>query len=133
MNCNKTGILGTARNAKNDGVLEYWRYKNLLLTHYSTTPGIQLTSGKQTIIIEIPYSKGGKIMSKKNQPFHYGEDKLTAGLALEIARGLRKGIIGKKAAKRIDASQAAVNRIIERGEIVYGINTGFGPLCTTII
>jgi histidine ammonia-lyase len=69
----------------------------------------------------------------KKKPFHYGEDKLTAGLALEIARGLRKGLIGKKAAKRIDASQEAVNSIVEKGETVYGINTGFGPLCTTII
>ncbi len=65
--------------------------------------------------------------------FNYGEDKLTTGLALEIARGLKKGVIGTDAAKRIAASQEAVSSIVERGETVYGINTGFGPLCTTII
>jgi histidine ammonia-lyase len=72
-------------------------------------------------------------MSGKSKYFHYGEDKLTAGLGLEIAQGLRKGIIAAKAANRIDASRDAVKSIVERGETVYGINTGFGPLCTTVI
>jgi len=72
-------------------------------------------------------------MSEKSSVFHYGEDKLSAGLALEIAQDLRKGIIGIKAAERIEANQEAVNRIVQRRETVYGINTGFGPLCTTII
>ncbi|HLP60864.1 MAG TPA: histidine ammonia-lyase [Candidatus Deferrimicrobium sp.] len=72
-------------------------------------------------------------MFEKNKSFHYGEDRLSAGLALEIARGLHKGIIDNKAAKRIDASRDAVKHIVERGETVYGINTGFGPLCTTLI
>lgn len=72
-------------------------------------------------------------MSEKSKHFHYGEDKLTAGAALEIAQGLRKGIIADKAARRIDASRDAVQSIVERGETVYGINTGFGPLCTTVI
>lgn len=72
-------------------------------------------------------------MSKNNKPFRYGEDILNAGMALEIAQGSRKGIIGPDAAKRIEASREAVDDIVERGETVYGINTGFGPLCTTII
>jgi histidine ammonia-lyase len=77
--------------------------------------------------------KGGKKMTKKGKPFHYGEEKLSVGLALEIARGLRKAIISDKAAKQIDKSKEAVERIVQRGETVYGINTGFGPLCTTVI
>jgi histidine ammonia-lyase len=72
-------------------------------------------------------------MTKKNPIFYYGEDKLTAGLALEIASGRYKGRIGGDAARRIDASQKAVQRIVDRKETVYGINTGFGPLCTTLI
>ncbi|MDQ1351798.1 MAG: histidine ammonia-lyase, partial [Acidobacteriota bacterium] len=72
-------------------------------------------------------------MSEKSKHFHYGEDKLTAGVALEIVQGLRKGVIADKAARRIDASRDAVQSIVERGETVYGINTGFGPLCTTVI
>ncbi|MCP5103427.1 MAG: histidine ammonia-lyase [bacterium] len=69
----------------------------------------------------------------ENKPFLYGEDKLTVASALEIAQGLRKGTIGPEAGKRIAASEKAVNSIVERGETVYGINTGFGPLCTTAI
>ena len=72
-------------------------------------------------------------MPEKNKHFFYGEDRLSVGLALEIAQGKRKGIIGIKAAQRIDASQKAVSSFVRRGETVYGINTGFGPLCTTII
>ena len=72
-------------------------------------------------------------MTKKGNGFSYGEDHLSPGLALEIARGQRKGFIGGTAAKHIDESQAAVSDIVKRGETVYGINTGFGPLCTTVI
>jgi histidine ammonia-lyase len=72
-------------------------------------------------------------MVKKGKTFHYGEEKLSVGLGLEIARGLRKAIIGEKAAKQIDESKEAVNSIVQRGKTVYGINTGFGPLCTTVI
>jgi len=77
--------------------------------------------------------KKGEIMSEKSSVFHYGEDRLSVGLALEIAQGKRKGIISIKAAERINTNQEAVKRIVQRGETVYGINTGFGPLCTTII
>jgi histidine ammonia-lyase len=31
--------------------------------------------------------------------------------------------------QRVDASRAAVETIVQRGEIVYGVNTGFGTLC----
>lgn len=72
-------------------------------------------------------------MPEKSKRFFYGEDRLSVGLALEIEQGLRKGTISIKAAERIRASQEAVNSIVRRGETVYGINTGFGPLCTTII
>ncbi len=72
-------------------------------------------------------------MSKDNRIFYYGDDKLSIGASLELARGKRKGIIGKRAAKRIDASFQAVQDIVQREETVYGVNTGFGPLCTTVI
>jgi histidine ammonia-lyase len=31
--------------------------------------------------------------------------------------------------ERIDASRAAIETIVRRGEVVYGVNTGFGTLC----
>ncbi|MCU0287552.1 MAG: histidine ammonia-lyase [Acidobacteria bacterium] len=72
-------------------------------------------------------------MLSSNKNFHYGEDKLSAQLALEIALNLRKGIIADHSAGRIDAGHTAVKDIVKQGNTVYGINTGFCPLCTTII
>ncbi len=65
--------------------------------------------------------------------FLYGEDRLTAGLALKICAGEIKGVIGPEARKKIIASRRAVEKIVENQKVVYGVNTGFGPLCTTII
>jgi histidine ammonia-lyase len=65
--------------------------------------------------------------------FSYGEDTLTAGLALKLAAGKIVGFIGHLAAERIAKSRRIVEDIVTNHDIVYGINTGFGPLCTTII
>jgi histidine ammonia-lyase len=65
--------------------------------------------------------------------FHYGTDRLTTGICLDIASGKCKAIIGKDAAKRIGQSRAAVEKIVHLEKPVYGINTGFGPLCDTHI
>ncbi|QCX01314.1 histidine ammonia-lyase [Aggregatimonas sangjinii] len=65
--------------------------------------------------------------------FHLGEDWLTAGIALAIAQGRTQLKLTTTARNRIRASAAAVQHIVEKGAVVYGINTGFGPLCTTTI
>ena len=72
-------------------------------------------------------------MTTSKKTFFFGEDHLTAGLALAIARGTIQGQISEKARKKIRASYEVVARIVELGNPVYGINTGFGPLCTTKI
>ncbi|MCK8520619.1 histidine ammonia-lyase [Aquimarina sp. D1M17] len=69
----------------------------------------------------------------KHKDFLYGEDHLTAGISLQIAQGERKAIISKTARENIRNSQQVVSKIVEKGHPVYGINTGFGPLCTTKI
>ncbi len=58
---------------------------------------------------------------------------MTVEIALNIAKGKIKGIIGKEASEKIEKSRRAVLSIVEKKDVVYGINTGFGPLCTTII
>jgi histidine ammonia-lyase len=69
-----------------------------------------------------------------NKPkFQYGEDHLNAGSALALARRQWKGILTKAANIKIEACQKSVEAIVSRGDPVYGINTGFGPLCTTSI
>ncbi len=65
--------------------------------------------------------------------FQYGIDHLTAGKALDILRGNLKAEITQEARRAIDHSHNRVLDIVARDEAVYGINTGFGPLCTTII
>ncbi len=66
-------------------------------------------------------------------PFHFGQDKLTPGIALELARGTRSGTFSDSTTQKINKSHQDVAEIVEGDQVVYGINTGFGPLCTTII
>ncbi|MEO9512177.1 MAG: histidine ammonia-lyase [Flavobacteriaceae bacterium] len=70
---------------------------------------------------------------QRPQTFHFGEHHLTSSIAIDIAAGKVKGIITDHCAQKIRASSQRVQKIVERGDIVYGINTGFGPLCNTKI
>ena len=65
--------------------------------------------------------------------FLYGSGHLTCSTALAIAKGLVRGELSSDVREKIDQSASYVSKIVERGEVVYGINTGFGPLCTTRI
>jgi len=65
--------------------------------------------------------------------FHYGEDRLTASLALGLARKEIQGVLSSGTLQKIRNSAQAVEKIAQGESIVYGINTGFGPLCTTKI
>ncbi|MEC8832627.1 MAG: aromatic amino acid lyase, partial [Bacteroidota bacterium] len=69
----------------------------------------------------------------KDLTFQFGEDHLTASIALGLAKGTIKGIFSDKCLKNVNASYQRVQRIVEKGDTVYGINTGFGPLCNTKI
>ncbi|MBN1115778.1 MAG: histidine ammonia-lyase [Bacteroidales bacterium] len=68
-----------------------------------------------------------------NNTFHYGEDYLTIGTALDISSGKTKGILCRKTLEKVKTSRNYVNNIVHKKKVVYGINTGFGPLCTTLI
>ncbi len=65
--------------------------------------------------------------------FNFGEDHLTAGIAITIAEGTTKMKLTSATRKKIKSSWKIVQNIVEKGHPVYGINTGFGPLCTTKI
>ncbi len=73
------------------------------------------------------------VMSTESDHFLYGEGYLTTGLAMKIAKGEIKGIISEASREKIRNSKQVVENIVEKGHPVYGINTGFGPLCTTKI
>ncbi len=72
-------------------------------------------------------------MSEKPPVFSYGTDHLTAGKALALARHELRGIISEAVREKVRHSQQVVQNIVDKGAPVYGVNTGFGPLCTTRI
>jgi histidine ammonia-lyase len=72
-------------------------------------------------------------MASTSKTFQLGEDWLTAGIALAIVNGKTKAELSIATRKKVNDSAKIVANIIEKGKAVYGINTGFGPLCTTKI
>lgn len=65
--------------------------------------------------------------------FKYGLDHLTVGKALSILKGDLNAVISNEAKEAINKSHDIVLKTALKDEAVYGINTGFGPLCDTII
>ena len=52
---------------------------------------------------------------------------------VSVARGSRAVALHPDAVRRIEASRALIDGIVERGEVVYGVTTGFGDLATRSI
>ncbi|MDH5609809.1 MAG: histidine ammonia-lyase, partial [Cyclobacteriaceae bacterium] len=65
--------------------------------------------------------------------FKLGEGHLTPGLSYDIAQKKIKCGIDEATKAIVRQSQQNVEEIAGRAETVYGINTGFGPLCDTKI
>ena len=65
--------------------------------------------------------------------FHYGEDHLTAGIALSICQGKITGQLSEASRQKVISSRKIVEKIVAQKAPVYGINTGIGSLCTTMI
>jgi histidine ammonia-lyase len=53
---------------------------------------------------------------------------LTLEQIAEVARGAERVRLAAAARARVEASRAVVERIVEEGRVVYGVNTGFGKL-----
>jgi histidine ammonia-lyase len=58
---------------------------------------------------------------------------LTPGQVVEVANGRAIARPGAALAERMDPARAVVDAVVESGEIVYGITTGFGALASTHI
>lgn len=65
--------------------------------------------------------------------FRYGQDHLTVGKSLAILNGEEKAVLTQETKSNLQASYEAVLAINDGEDAVYGINTGFGPLCNTKI
>jgi histidine ammonia-lyase len=63
----------------------------------------------------------------------YGIDTFSFHDVLEICKDPNKATLNKEAKEQILKSQNNVKQIVESDRCVYGINTGFGPLCDTKI
>lgn len=72
-------------------------------------------------------------MNTKTAIFLFGEDHLTTGIALQLARKECIGQLSESTRKRIKKSAQIVHTTVDQDHPVYGINTGFGSLCTTKI
>ncbi|MDR2206874.1 MAG: histidine ammonia-lyase [Flavobacteriaceae bacterium] len=59
----------------------------------------------------------------------YGTDRFSVQDILNIAAGKTKTSLNKETIKLIKKSQNNVRKIVDSEQTVYGINTGFGPLC----
>ncbi|PIB34928.1 histidine ammonia-lyase [Reichenbachiella sp. 5M10] len=65
--------------------------------------------------------------------FQYGIDHLTVSKALAIARGKLEARLTSACVTKVEQSYRHVLAISQDEPAVYGINTGFGPLCDTKI
>lgn len=65
--------------------------------------------------------------------FRYGIDKLTVSKVLKIAGGTLKTTLDKTVIAKIKTCRKAVETMANSDKAIYGINTGFGPLCDTQI
>lgn len=65
--------------------------------------------------------------------FKYGLDQLTSSIALKLARKEMIGGFALETVVRIHQAHEYVQTLSQGDDAVYGINTGFGPLCNTII
>ncbi|MAO98234.1 MAG: histidine ammonia-lyase, partial [Gammaproteobacteria bacterium] len=70
-------------------------------------------------------------MSKNK--FSYGSDKLTPEIAIKIAEGEVLASIDDSQIDKINKSRETIDKLSDSSEVIYGINTGFGALCNTII
>lgn len=65
----------------------------------------------------------------QSKMFKYGIDKLTLKSVDRIAKGTLKATITNEAKEKINSCRKKVVAITKSDKVVYGINTGFGPLC----
>lgn len=70
---------------------------------------------------------------KEVSVFQYGIERLSISIAMKIAEGKIKGVLSDACKSKVIESVGHVEHMVQNNQIVYGINTGFGPLCDTLI
>jgi histidine ammonia-lyase len=70
-----------------------------------------------------------KKQTKYKMMFNYGIDKLTVDKVIALAKGELKGGLTAEARSKVQECRNKVEIMSNGSKAVYGINTGFGPLC----
>lgn len=65
--------------------------------------------------------------------FKYGIDTMTVLIAHDLAKGKAKGLFSQDAKQQVLICRQHVEKMAASDKAIYGINTGFGPLCDTKI
>jgi histidine ammonia-lyase len=68
-----------------------------------------------------------------NRTFFYGKDELTVQKAVMLAEGSLHGILNSDVKEKINKSHQHVRNMVDAGQTVYGVTTGFGILANTKI
>jgi histidine ammonia-lyase len=61
--------------------------------------------------------------------FKYGVDELTVQKVMDLANGTLKGELSSEAIEKVNSCRRKVEKIANGDQPVYGVNTGFGPMC----
>lgn len=61
--------------------------------------------------------------------FRYGIDSLTVDKVIAITKGELKTTLTETAIKKVNDCRLKVEKMASSNKAIYGINTGFGPLC----
>lgn len=67
------------------------------------------------------------------ETFKFGEDFLTVDICMQILKKATATEISGSTREKINESAKRVENIVNSNRTVYGVNTGFGPLCTVKI
>ncbi len=65
--------------------------------------------------------------------FKYGIDQLDVDQTIQIAKGSLKAALTDAAIAKVNSCRLKVETMANSNQAVYGVNTGFGPLCDTQI
>ncbi|SOE21612.1 histidine ammonia-lyase [Spirosomataceae bacterium TFI 002] len=84
------------------------------------------------VFFDIKY-KGTFTKTLVTMDFRYGLDHLSVKVVLDIASGKTKGVLSIQAIEKVKTCRTYVEKLANSNRAVYGINTGFGPLCDTQI
>ncbi|MBO9684577.1 MAG: aromatic amino acid lyase, partial [Flavisolibacter sp.] len=68
-----------------------------------------------------------------NREFFYGKDDLSVQKAAMLAEGSLGGVLSNDVKEKINRSNKHVQHMVETGQTVYGVTTGFGILANTKI